>query len=187
MGNVRCRHLWQQHCRDLLQRAARIRAIQQGHGFLYNGSTYTTLDYPGSSQTFARGISGGNIVGSFDDSAGAHGFLYNGTSYTSLDDPLGTQGTFAYGISGGNIVGYFNDSAGTFHGFLYNGSTYTTLDDPLGTQGTEAYGISGNNIVGGYTDASGVGHGFLAAVPEPATFMFAALGFLSVIAWRRRW
>ena len=33
-----------------------------GHGFLYNDTTYTTLDYPLATQTEANGISGANIV-----------------------------------------------------------------------------------------------------------------------------
>ena len=33
------------------------------HGFIYDGTTYTTLDVPGASYTYAYGIDGGNIVG----------------------------------------------------------------------------------------------------------------------------
>jgi len=47
------------------------------HGFLYNGSSWTTLDMPGASETFAHGIDGSNIVGQyFDASGGYHGFVY---------------------------------------------------------------------------------------------------------------
>jgi len=134
------------------------------HGFVYNGSTYTTLDNPNAFPSFAAGttaygISGNNIVGGYASSVG-HGFLYNGTTYTTLDNPLGVTGTEATGISGNNIVGNYNDAGGHSHGFLYNGSTYTTLDNPLGVNGTFAQGISGNNIVGYYWDLSGF-HGFL--------------------------
>ena len=103
------------------------------HGFLYNGTTYTTLDHPlaGTNGTVARGISGGNIVGLYSDSSLVkHGFLYNGATYTTFDDPLATQGTLAFAIDGNNIVGMYVNSSGT-HGFLYNGTTYTTLDVPL--------------------------------------------------------
>ena len=38
--------------------------------------TYTTLDVPGASNTYAYGIDGGNIVGSYSDSSyNTHGFL----------------------------------------------------------------------------------------------------------------
>ena len=170
------------------------------HGFLYNGATWTTLDFPGSTYTEADGISGNRIVGSYADAAGnKHGFLYNGSAYTTLDAPQGPKGTFASGIDGNNIVGSYTDASGLSHGFLYNGSTYTTLDDPLagpvgtvglysGSNGTGAGAISGNNIVGYYIDSSGVEHGFLATVPEPSSAVLLALalpGLAFAIARRR--
>ena len=59
------------------------------NGFLYNGSTYTTLNDPlGVYGTFVDGIDGNNIVGSYTDSTGNNnGFLYNGSTYTTLNDP----------------------------------------------------------------------------------------------------
>jgi hypothetical protein len=162
------------------------------HGFLYDGSTYTTLDDPSAlgHDTYSFGISGNNIVGTYVDSSGAiHGFLYNGTNWTTLDDPSAVPNgqTIAQGISGGNIVGTsFDSSSGIIHGFLYDGSTYTTLDGPLGTWSSSyATGIDGDTIVGGYYDALGE-HGFLATVPEPSTFLLAALGAFGLIAARRR-
>ncbi len=129
----------------------------ENHGFLYNGSSFTTLDDPlagtGQSQgTFAEGIDGNNIVGYYVDSSNVdHGFLYNGSTYTTLDDPAGS-GTQAFGISGNNIVGGSNTSnAASTGGFLFDGSTYTPVNDPqtlLG--GSIASGISGSTIVGLY-------------------------------------
>ena len=142
----------------------------QQNGFLYDGTTYATLDAPlGTNGTYAQGISGSCIVGYYEDSSDLdHGFLYNGSTstYTTLDDPLASpdgkvNGTRAYGISGSNIVGAYLDSSGQQNGFLYNGTSYTTLDDPLGTNGTYAQGICGNLIVGYYVDSSEVDHGFL--------------------------
>ena len=157
------------------------------HGFLYNGSTYTTLDVPfaGEQGTFPYGISGSNIVGHYNDSSNRpHGFLYNGLTYTTLDDPLaGSSGTSATGISGSNIVGYYYDSSSVAHGFIYDGLNYTTLDDPLGDR-SFINGLDGNNIVGGYVvDASGdalfaTDHGFVATVPEPSSLALAVLGVL---------
>lgn len=104
--------------------------------------------------TFAEGISGGNVVGYYNDSSSInHSFLYSGSTYTTLNVPATISS--AYGISGSNIVGYYNNISGN-HGFLYNGSTFTTLDDPSGIGNTVAYGISGGNIVGYYNN-----HGFL--------------------------
>jgi hypothetical protein len=135
-------------------------------GFLFDGSSYTTLQYPGAYRCSAAGIFGDNIVGVYQyGTGGSHGFLYNGSSYTTLDDPLSVSVTCAIGISGNNIVGYYDNPSGTYHGFLYNGSSYTTLDDPFATLGTFARGISGNKIVGFYDVGpswfQSVNHGFL--------------------------
>ena len=46
------------------------------HGFLYNGSTYTTIDDPlAVFGTFASGIDGNNIVGSYNAESSSHGYL----------------------------------------------------------------------------------------------------------------
>jgi hypothetical protein len=120
--------------------------------FLFDGSTYTTLNVPAPSGqgTGASGVSGNNIVGSYPASGGIyHGFLYNGSSYTTLDVP-GADSTWASGISSNNIVGSYipTGSLGRV-GFVYDGSSYTTLSFP-GATSTQAYGIDGNNIVGVY-------------------------------------
>jgi hypothetical protein len=158
------------------------------NGFLYNGSTWTTLNYPGAVGTVAIGISGNNVVGYYfvDSSSYAHGFLYDGSTWTTLDDPLGLA-TIAYGIDGDNIVGYYTDSS-SGHGFLYDGSTWTTLNYP-GAVGTVTIGISGNNVVGYYVDSSENIDGFEASIepaPEPTTLALAGLGGLSLLLFRRR-
>jgi hypothetical protein len=134
----------------------------QVQGFLYNGSGYTLFQDPLGS-TYARAISGSNIVGFLQSSSDGsfHGFLYNGSTYTTIDDPLSNDQRGLTGIDGNNVVGIYVNAAGTPRSFLYNGSTFTPIDDPLGVNGTEAQGISGNNIVGYYLDALNQYHGFL--------------------------
>lgn len=139
-------------------------------GFLYNGSVFTQIVHPlGVNGTYPHGISGNNIVGYFEDSAGKdHGFVYNlsTSAYTTLDDPnapsLPHRGTYAAGISGDSIVGHYCDSSSSCHGFMYNLSTsaYTTLDDPKAAL-TSPIDVSGNYVVGLYYDSAGDGHGFL--------------------------
>jgi hypothetical protein len=46
------------------------------HGFLYDGTTWTTLDMPGAWQTDVHDIDGNIIVGTYFDSSSAHGFIY---------------------------------------------------------------------------------------------------------------
>ena len=103
-------------------------APDNDYGFIYSNGVYTTLDDPlaASNQqgTFAYGIDGGNIVGTYMDANHVyHGFLYNDSTFTTLDDPLaGTgldQGTKIFGISDdGTIVGDYVDSSGDTHGFI---------------------------------------------------------------------
>lgn len=93
------------------------------HGFLYDGSSWTTLDVPDAEHTFATGVSGDTVVGDFFKSGEPYrGFIYRAGAYTVLDAPLaGTgilQGTWITGISGETIVGYYADSNNVFHGFL---------------------------------------------------------------------
>jgi hypothetical protein len=144
------------------------------HGFLYDGSTYTTIDFPSASSTWAYGISGSTIVGEFRDSSGGyHGFVtypggsgpYFVTMFKGLNAPSGVSGqTYAWGIDGGNVVGYCQNKFGIYwySGFLYNGSAWTTLNDPLVAPGfsTCPQAVSGNNVVGCYETPNGW-HGFL--------------------------
>jgi hypothetical protein len=130
--------------------------------FLYDGTSYTTLNVPEADySTVANGISGNNIVGFYSDTNGdIHGFLYDGASYSTLNVP-GAYGTAADGISGSTIVGHCWDTNDNNQAFLYDGTNYTTLNVPEAYYGTVANGISGNNIVGFYSDANGDVHGFL--------------------------
>ena len=84
------------------------------------------MNYPGTDDTGAYGIDGGNIVGIYDwDDLSAHGFLYDGTTWTSLDYP-GADRTYASDIDGNNIVGYYYEGS-VRHGFLYEVPEPATL------------------------------------------------------------
>lgn len=137
----------------------------QIHGYLYDGTTYTTLDapFPGSDFTQAYGIYGNLIVGRYNDSNKiTHSLLFDGTTYTSLPDPeSGIRGAVSTAIFENDIVGYYSDSDNHDHAFLYKNNVYTVLDHPLGVNGTMAWGISGRYIVGNYDDDANVSHGFL--------------------------
>ena len=127
--------------------------------------TYSTIDYPGSFETDAFGISGKNIVGAYytDSVHPSHGFEFDGSTWTTLDEPLATNGaTLVLGISGNNIFGSYNTDLAysTSHGFLYDGKTWTTLDFP-GSTVNQVVGMSGANIVGIYGDTSGYYHGYV--------------------------
>jgi hypothetical protein len=139
------------------------------YGFLYDGSSFGTLEVPGeggnSPATVAFGISGNTIVGYYTDANSAgHGFVYNGSTYTTLDEPSGSN-TSARGVSGSTIVGTYQDTSFTTHGFIYSGGVYRSTDDPSAidtgaSSGTFVRGTSGNNIVGYFTGSNGT-EGFI--------------------------
>ena len=115
-----------------------------GDGFEYNSTTgvWSPLRDPlegmpsqsVSGGTTPFGISGNNVVGTFDDASNnQHGFLYNGSTWTLLDDPSSNNpsgGTIATGISGNLISGDYYTNGADAHGFLYNtvSKTWQTLN-----------------------------------------------------------
>ncbi len=138
--------------------------------FLLNGTTYTLLPYPPTTDDpdnptgwlRAHGVNNyGVIVGSCTDVNGPHGCYSNGGTWLLLDYPQAAS-TEAFGVNNrGMIVGQYTDADGAVHGFAYDGTTWTTLDYP-GATSTTAYGINDKGIiVGTFEDANGT-HGFLA-------------------------
>ncbi len=132
------------------------------HGFLFDGSSYRTIDDPlNAGYSVLTAISGTNMVGYYKDAGGAvHSFLYNGSAFIPIDDPMSgngsNEGTLANGISGNKIVGVYRDAAENDHSFLFDGVNYSDLSYP-GSRGTTAEGIDGNNIVGWFqNDIGGV-------------------------------
>jgi hypothetical protein len=126
-------------------------------GVAHNGYAYTTLNVPNSCNTYAYGIDGNNIVGTYKKVQGSNDyyvFLYDITTstYTTLPDSPVSYYPGVVDIDRNNIVGCYRDSIG-YHGFIYDiiTETYSTLDFP-GSGYTHAYGIDGNNIVGCYWD-----------------------------------
>jgi probable HAF family extracellular repeat protein len=63
--------------------------LQGNLGFLLSGGTYTTISFPDSISTCARGINqSGQIVGDYEQPGGGdNGFLYSDGTYTTLDVP----------------------------------------------------------------------------------------------------
>jgi hypothetical protein len=111
------------------------------YGFLYNGTTWTTLNFA----TTVYGIDGSRLVGYYlDDDGGRHGFFYDGSTRTTLDFPGARTYTYIKGIDGNNLVGSADG-----HGVIYNlgSQTWTTLDFP-GANDTQINSIDGSNLVG---------------------------------------
>jgi len=89
------------------------------HGFLYDGSDWTSLRCPwGPDKTQIHGIDGDNIVGTYRDSDHLiHGFLYDGTDWVTIDYP-GATFTGVEDIDGDKIVGTYS-LLSRGYGFVY--------------------------------------------------------------------
>jgi hypothetical protein len=149
------------------------------HGFLWTpDGTFTTIDVPGATSTFAgagnAAFAGpsinpeGAVTGFYIDASGeTHGFvLATDDTFTTIDAPGGVNGTsFLCCITtAGAVSGTFTDASGVGHGFLRSpGGTFTAFDPP-GSTGTSPASINPNGtIVGYYLDANSLQHGFLRA------------------------
>src|SRR5262245_41158 len=87
------------------------------HGFVYDGTTWTTLDVTGyPSTTNPQGINdAGDIVGFVIDAQNvSHGFVYSNGTYTITDVPGATDTRFYDINDSGQIVGYSSNH----HGFV---------------------------------------------------------------------
>ena len=137
------------------------------HGFVYDGSTWSTLNHPdaaGPGGTAIYGVSGSKLVGTFVNAAGqTSGYVYDGTGFTTLSRPplaTGPVDTFARGIDGNTIVGYSIESLLT-RGFVYDSGTFTNLVVP-GAIDTFPDDINAGRIVGTYENLTGT-HAFVSS------------------------
>jgi uncharacterized membrane protein len=167
-------------------------------GFVYSGGVYTTLDYPGATDTDISGINDlGQMVGFYETPSAAGAFYYDGSNFTTLNAPGCTSdNTRAAGINDlGQIVGYCES---TGQSFLLSDGTYSFFQVPGTDTFTEALAINNTGtIVGTYFDLSGGStvsnpapqYGFIATevVPEPATFgmLLGAIVCLAGLGLRR--
>jgi uncharacterized membrane protein len=92
------------------------------HGFLYNGTTYSSssIDFPAAAFTIAEGINDSGRIGRFSMDAGSafHGFVLDGGVYAPLDVHGATR-TQAFAINNaGQITGYSEDANGRGRGLL---------------------------------------------------------------------
>ena len=144
------------------------------HGYLYDGSSFKTIDAPSSAAFGGTNLNGINqqdqIAGWYSDGTSFHSFVYDHGTFTIINDPSagnnssGTnryEGTYAKSINNkGEVVGYYIDGAGVWHGFLDNNGIFTNIDAELGATNV-ATGINDNGqIIGYYLDSAGY-HGFL--------------------------
>jgi probable HAF family extracellular repeat protein len=150
------------------------------HGFVYDGTTWTTLGnnpLPNGVQTSATAINdSGQLIGSVYEASGlGHEALYDGTNWALLGEaPNAAFNSTTYtGINDAGVLsGFYRDASEVYHPFLYDGASYTTLD-PLPTDWQAirpvAFGLNDAGAVAGYylgrlptlTGYSGTPHGFV--------------------------
>jgi hypothetical protein len=125
---------------------------------------FSTVDFPGVSESKVMAYTGGVSVGSYYDfPVGQHGFTFKGGTYRTFDPPNAQSSRVLDRNSRGQMVGGFTDLSGLYHGYLYSNGTFTTIDYP-GSTFTEATAINNSGvIVGRYMDSSGDGrvHAFV--------------------------
>lgn len=170
--------------------------------FLYDGSTYTTLNNPYSfvTGTVAWGLNNvGGVAGYYNGGLptpqgnfiSQHGFFFDGATFMGFDAPNAGR-TQAWDVNDtGLIVGTsFDLFTNQQQWFLYDGTNFSTLNLPWDPGSVLITGINDSGqIVGRYGDASGE-HGFIgtplpASVPEPSTISLVAIG-LGWMVWRLR-
>ncbi|HBY62995.1 MAG TPA: hypothetical protein DEH78_24490 [Solibacterales bacterium] len=141
--------------------ATGISATDYSTGFIYDGSTFTTLSGPtGALSTAALGISDtGVVVGSYANSVGLQsGFIYSGGNYTTFV-VAGATDTFLRGISpdGRYISGYYSTDTVGGIGFVWDSLTGAlTIVSAPASQFTIAQGVNNAGVVVGSDVLSGL-------------------------------
>lgn len=103
------------------------------YGYLYDGQTFTPLQYPGASLTFASGINDNDeIVGGYTDTNNvSHGFTWSNGTFITFDYPGASQSGVNAINNQGLMVGYFNDAKGIRHNYGYDATgKFRPLDLP---------------------------------------------------------
>jgi hypothetical protein len=138
------------------------------HGFTHAGTTFLTVDYPGTpfNQLLGQndfGQAAGYYSTKADGSGPDHAYVYDeaGKVFAVFEIP-GSTSAQATSINGhSDVCGFYVDGKGNNHGWLLVQGQFTVLNYP-GSTGTQALGLNTNNqVVGFYTDSTGGTHGFV--------------------------
>lgn len=127
-----------------------------GHGFMYDGNNFITIDYTGlPGHTSLKDINdSGKIVGGFsqtiDNMYYTNDFIYDGQSFTSLSFPgssVGQTETSLNGINDAGVVagGYYDWADNSSNGFLYANGNINIL-----TSATIFSDVSDTGLMTGY-------------------------------------
>lgn len=144
-----------------------------GHGWIHDGSVYTTIDHPdasgseGPNTMLFAAADDGRVVGRVTRTgAPLHkGFLLENGELTDImhPDQGGFFGTQSNGITeSGIITGVYSDADSKLHGFILENGAWTTVDYPGAAHSEIHYMDSAGNFTGGWFDEDFHLHGFVA-------------------------
>lgn len=148
---------------------------QSNPGLVGTNGTFIPTSAPGSQGTYPTDINGlGQIVGSYNNSAGTFGFLESGGKAYRTIAPRNAAFTTPDAVNNlGSIVGVYSTDGIAQHGFLYDRGHFKTIDAPgaiyTGPEGVNDLGT----VVGYYVQAVGTRafeHGFIYEAGQLATF-----------------
>jgi probable HAF family extracellular repeat protein len=147
------------------------------HGFLKDGDTFTSIDYPGlhSGGTQVWGVNNlGQAVGFYQNGVSTYGFVDSGGVFTDLSFP-GGYSTVPWDINdNGEVVGYYLGADGHSHGFLYYDGKYSSVDYGYDIE------IFGVNNAGDF-----VGTFMPHQVPEPSSIVLMTTAILGSFGVKR--
>ena len=129
--------------------------------------TYTSENYPHSTQTQVVGIDNAGGTGGFyvDGKGVNHGFRKIGATFVSVDDPRGPFNQIL-SIHNGVAAGAYQDKNMVFHSYAYDYDTAHPTAPGAFTElpisNAQATGVANGRMITGFsTTASGASHGFL--------------------------
>jgi hypothetical protein len=153
--------------------------VQSSHGFTYDGTNFTSFDFPAASGRIVNGTlftsvdkQGGVAAGQYSDIDATntntatvyHAFAVNGTNAPVNIDYPGASYTFPFAVAKGVVYGYYFDSKNKTHGFSWSALGGTHSIDIPKANGTTIWAASSSKLV--VSDNSG--HYYLAAPPAVA-------------------
>lgn len=136
------------------------------YGFYWDGTNYTSINFPGNSGgTLAEGINNAGVIsGEYltNNATATHGFTLANGVFTSYDYPGKDGLTNGMGINNnGDLTGFYN--FGPNHGFLDINGSFSSYDYP-GATDTFPHALNDSNeFVGYYRINSNNPEGFLYA------------------------
>jgi hypothetical protein len=147
--------------------------------------SFTTLDYPGATQTEAYGVNdAGHVVGVYRIGiSNPRGFVFDGATYTDVPVTVCTQ-IQAYGITNRDeIVGTCSNTSGT-HGFFKDPSGVEIIYDAPGAVSTGLQAVNSAGVMaGGFDEGSGITHGVVTDTAESFTLVVDVPGAKGTGVW----